>query len=70
MKKTTLRTWRAGLALAVGLLIGGCSGKLPAMGSPTNCGDQCASMACPPDTHCELTGNCTPLCSPDPVPSR
>jgi hypothetical protein len=67
---TVKRAWHLGWLLAAGLLIGGCSGKLPALGPPTNCGDQCASTTCPPDTHCALTGNCTPLCSPDPLPSR
>jgi hypothetical protein len=69
MTATKRCAWRAVWVLVMGL-VGGCSGKLPAMGSPNSCGDQCASMSCLPDTHCTLSGNCTAHCDPDPVPIR
>jgi hypothetical protein len=49
---------------------GGCGAKLPQPASPTSCGDQCATMSCPPGSTCTLSSSCTPRCEQQPLPNR
>jgi hypothetical protein len=58
-----------GLCWALGLW-SGCSGKLPDSLAPSSCSDRCGSLTCPPDTHCSLTGTCSPSCVPDTLAPR
>jgi hypothetical protein len=49
----------------------GCSGKLPPIASPASaCGDQCASVNCPPGSRCTLDGRCTPHCEQEFLPPK
>ena len=60
----------AAILLATVAIAAACSGKLPKLAPPANCGDQCAAMSCPPGSSCTLTGNCNPRCEQQPLPLR
>jgi hypothetical protein len=60
-----------GLGLWWALVVGvGCSGTLPNAMVPSSCGNPCASLMCPPDTHCSVTSACAPSCVPDVLTPR
>jgi hypothetical protein len=64
-----------GLALVLALVAAvlgysGCSGKLPPLAPASTCGDQCASVNCPPGSYCTLDGRCTPHCQPETLPPK
>jgi hypothetical protein len=65
-----MRTLLPALVLALTAAEGCASNPIPRPVSAASCGDQCASMNCPPGTHCTFTTSCTPRCEADPLPMR
>lgn len=65
-----MRTLKLALACTLALAATTCTGKLPDPANAAKCGDQCASMNCPPGSSCVMDGNCNPRCQQEFIPPR